>query len=137
MNSFFRAVTTITASCFAILRVSLSVVEGSGVFCMRVMRKTVSKIWLLKGGWSASARRSATFLNFLACPLASLRMRGEISIPTSSLTEFPICLIRSPVPHPTSSTLLLGFRCTSPNAASIFASCSSAYCASYVLASLS
>lgn len=137
MNSFFRAVTTITASCFEILLVSLSVVAGFGVFCMRVMTKTVSKIWLLNGAWSASARRSATFLNFLACPFASLRMRGEMSIPTSSFTEFPTYLKRSPVPHPTSSTLLLGFKCTSPMAASIFASCSSAYCASYILASLS
>lgn len=61
VNSFFRAVTVTMASCFAILLISFSVLAGSGVFCMRVMAKTVSKVWLLNGGWPASARRSATF----------------------------------------------------------------------------
>ncbi len=49
VNFFFRAVRVIMASCFAILRISRSVILGFGVFCKRVMAKMVSKVWFWKG----------------------------------------------------------------------------------------
>ena len=49
VNSFFKAVMVIVAFCLVILSISLSVFVGFGVFCRRVMAKTLSKVWFLNG----------------------------------------------------------------------------------------
>jgi len=65
---------------------------------------------------------------------ASLRMRVEMSMPTTSLTFFVMRGKSKPVPQPASSMRFSFLRLSSVNAVFIFASCSSQYRVSYTLA---
>ena len=108
VDPFFSTVTAMVVLSLLILLISRSVAAGFGMFCRRVMAKTVWNVLFLKGVWSASARMTFMLRYCFACVFALLSKPREMSSPMRSFAEFLMCLKSVPVPHPMSSMMLSG-----------------------------